>query len=352
MSPGHCSNASRQRASGTRRVIKRRQPRLVGLGQRLGGRAIVAAIGVDRAEHHVVFQNHLAVEIADIELEFVAAGGNAGETDDAVRRGAAHDVEHDRAGAGAFDHHVGLERAEIADVVGGAERANQIRFDAFAHAVEHVHFKPALHADQRRQEADWAGAGDECDARLPGRAARADPHHLLPGLGDHARRFEQDAEQFKRGIDGNQEIRLDAEVLAAVTVALLDAALGVAAVAAHVPFAGGAGRARHRVGPPHDADHQIAGFEAAAGRRFLDAAEQFMTDDQALLPRRRPAIMASDDLAVGAANAERQRAHQHCAIARRRRLDVIEPDGIGTARYDGEGAHRTTLSAPPAAALA
>ena len=31
------------------------------------------------------------------------------------------DVEHDRAGAGAFDDDVGLERAEIADVIGGAE---------------------------------------------------------------------------------------------------------------------------------------------------------------------------------------------------------------------------------------
>ena len=96
----------------------------------------------------------LAVEIADIELELVAAGGNAGETDDAVRRGAAHDVEHDRAGAGAFDHDVGLERAEIADVVGGAERAHQSGLMPSSHAVEHVHFKPALHADQRRQQAD------------------------------------------------------------------------------------------------------------------------------------------------------------------------------------------------------
>ena len=85
------------------------------------------------------------------------------------------------------------------------------------------------------------------------------------------------------GIERDQEIRLDAELLGAVAVALLDAALGIAAVAAHVPFAGGAGRARHRIGPPHDADHQIAALEAAARRRFLDAAEQFMTDDQALL---------------------------------------------------------------------
>ena len=45
----------------------------------------------------------------------------------------------------------------------------------------------------------------------------------------------------ERRIDLDHELRLDAEALGAVAVALLDAALGVAAVAAHVPFAGGAG---------------------------------------------------------------------------------------------------------------
>ena len=45
---------------------------------------------------------------------------------------------------------------------------------------------------------------------------------------------------------------------APIAVALLDAALRVAAVAAHVPFADRAVRARHGIGPPHDADDQVA----------------------------------------------------------------------------------------------
>ena len=132
-----------------------------------------------------------------------------------------------------------------------------------------MHLEPALRADERRQQSDRAGAGDERHARLPRRGAGADAHDLLPGLGDDAGRLQQHAEVLERGIERDQEIRLDAELLAAIAVALFDAAFGVLAVAAHVPFAGGASRARHRIGPSHDADDEIAALEAAAGRRLL-----------------------------------------------------------------------------------
>src|SRR6185312_5281268 len=116
--------------------------------------------------------------------------------------------------------------------------------------------------------------------------------------GDDAGRLHQHAEHAERGVELDQEIGLDAEEFRAVAVALLDATLGVLAVAAHVPDAGGAGRARHRIGPAHDTGHQIALGEARARRRLLDAAERFMTEDQPLLAGRRPAIVAPDDLAV------------------------------------------------------
>jgi hypothetical protein len=43
-----------------------------------------------------------------------------------------------------------------------------------------------------------------------------------------------------------------------------------------------------------------------------------MADNEALLARRRPAVMAGDNFAVGTADAERQRAHQYGAVAARR----------------------------------
>ena len=121
------------------------------------------------------------------------------------------------------------------------------------------------------------------------------------------------------------EIGLDAEELGAVAVALLDAAFGVEAVAAHVPLVDGARGTRNRIRPPYDADDMIAGVHAATGGRLLHAAEQFMADHQPALARRSPAIRAGDDLAVRAANTERERAHQHCAVRRRRVGNVFEP---------------------------
>ncbi len=60
---------------------------------------------------------------------------------------------------------------------------------------------------------------------------------------------------------------------------LLDPALGVAAVAAEVELAARAGRARLGVGPADDADHEVAGGEAAAGGRLEHAAERLVAED-------------------------------------------------------------------------
>ena len=73
----------------------------------------------------------------------------------------------------------------------------------------------------------------------------------------------------------------------AEAVARLDAALGVPAVLAQVPFADSAVRARHGIGPPHDARDRIAHREAAARGRLHHAPERLMPDDEAPAPRRR-----------------------------------------------------------------
>lgn len=96
-----------------------------------------------------------------------------------------------------------------------------------------------------------------------------DAHGLLPAFGDDARRLKKHTQLIERGIELDQEIRFNAKMFAAISVTLLDAAFGVLPVAAHIPLACGAGRARHGVGPPHDADNQIATHDAATGRRFL-----------------------------------------------------------------------------------
>jgi len=116
------------------------------------------------------------------------------------------------------------------------------------------------------------------------------------------------------------------------------------AVAAHVPDAGGAGRTGHRVRPAHDAGDEVTLAKATAVGRLLDATEGFVTEDQPLLAGRRPAIVASDDLAVGAADAKRQRADQHRTVAWRRLRDGLELNGIRKSRLDGKRTHAVTIS--------
>ena len=65
---------------------------------------------------------------------------------------------------------------------------------------------------------------------------------------------------------------------------LLDAPLGVAAVAAHVPLADRAIRTRFRVGAAHDACDQIARAQLAAGWSVLDARAQDTTSEPAEVP--------------------------------------------------------------------
>src|SRR6185295_4327383 len=104
-------------------------------------------------------------------------------------------------------------------------------------AIEHVHLESALCGEQRREQTDRPGAGDQRDARLPARAL-TDPVDVIPALRDHAGRLEQDAERAERRRDGDGELGLETKTIGRVAVTLLDPALGEAPVAAHVPLTG------------------------------------------------------------------------------------------------------------------
>src|ERR1700677_2909321 len=114
--------------------------------------------------------------------------------------------------------------------------------------IEDVNLEPALRAHQRRQKSDRTGAGHQQSFRLPRTRALTDPLAMIPGRGDHAGRFEQNRGLAKCRVDLDQKFRLDAKILRAKSVPLLDAALGVESVAAHIPFADSARWTRHRIG--------------------------------------------------------------------------------------------------------
>src|SRR3954469_14882596 len=105
---------------------------------------------------------------------------------------------------------------------------------------------------------------------------------MLPRLDDHACRLRQDRAEAEGGLGLHRKVGFDPETLGAETMPILDAAFGIEAIAAHIPFPGGAGRARNGIGPAHDPDNVIAAAESAFGRRLFDSPERFMPEDQAL----------------------------------------------------------------------
>ena len=243
ISPGRRSSASLQRSIGTRRVINRREPALVGVSERVHRHLVMKAIGIDRAEDRVVLEHQGAVELADVELTLVPGLRDSEQANDAGGRGSAEHVADDARHAGAFHQDVGLQTVEVgdrADVKAGAEAFRQRALRTVFVVVEHVGLESTLHAHHRRQQADRSGAGHQHGARRPHARAAPDALGMIPRLGDDAGRLEQDAESAQVGIDLDRELGLDAKVVGSKAVPVLDAALGVAAVAAHVPFAGGA----------------------------------------------------------------------------------------------------------------
>jgi hypothetical protein len=168
---------------------------------------------------------------------------------------------------------------------------------------------------------------------------------VLPGLGEHARRLEQHARGAEARIDLHQETRRGAPALGGEPVGLLDAALGVATVATHVPFAERAIQARHRVGMSHDADDHVADAEAAVRGRIHDTAERFVAEHQPLVAGASFTVSTVDQLAVGPAHADREGAHQDRALLARRLFHLAK---LQRSRLAGRDGHRLHIETDPA----
>ena len=169
--------------------------------------------------------------------------------------------------------------------------------------------------------------------------AAADPIDVIPGLGEDRRRFHQHADLIEARVELDRVVALDRPALGAVPVDLLDSALGIEAVAAHVELAVGAGSAGLWVWTPDDAHNEVALGEAASLRRLAHAAERLVTQHQSLAPGWRPAVLPGCDLAVGAADTQREPVDQQLAGAGRRLLDVHDGRRPRLQRHHGKRTH-------------
>src|SRR5215217_2726315 len=122
-----------------------------------------------------------------------------------------------------------------------------------------------MYPDQGGQQPDRARPDDQYGLGVP-EGALADGEDLLPGLGDDGRGFQQDSQDPKALVDPDRVLWFDPPALGHEAVDLLDAALGVAAVGAHVPLANGAVRAGHWVRPAHNAHDMLADRQFGGSR--------------------------------------------------------------------------------------
>ena len=163
------------------------------------------------------------------------------------------------------------------------------------------------------------------------------------------RRLGQHAQPAQRLRHRDQVLGRHDRQLGGEAVQPRDAVLGVVAGVARVGRARGA-RAAVPARPPHGRRDEVAAREAVAG--VLDAAEQLVAEDEPLLAGGRDAEPALGDLAIGPADADLERAHQHLA-ARGPRLGHLRHGGrAGHSRAGDErlhhpsgGARRTAPSA-------
>ncbi len=162
---------------------------------------------------------------------------------------------------------------------------------------------------------------------------------MVPGLGGDAGWLQKNANIAKRRSESYRELWLDAKSLGAITIAMLDAALGIKAVAAHVPFAAGARRAWNRVRPTNNADHEIAGNDPALSGRGQYTPQRLVPQDEPFPARRRGSVSARHDITIGPAHTDHQRVHEHSAVGIRGFWNIIQSRRVGHTWYDGERPH-------------
>src|ERR1700678_3445348 len=91
----------------------------------------MAAVGIYRAEHDIVLEHHVPVELASIDTERAPLRRDPGKAEHPVWRDRVHCVEDELANSGALHHDVGCAagRGYVAVVIGGADRCDKVRLE-------------------------------------------------------------------------------------------------------------------------------------------------------------------------------------------------------------------------------
>ena len=156
-------------------------------------------------------------------------------------------------------------------MIGRAEGLDQVRFSAGLHSVKDMDLEPERFGGERRQQPDRTGTRHQQNPRVPERPP-PNEHNLFQGFCDDGGRLQQHTEQAQARVQLNGVFGFDAPAFRHESVNLLDAALGVLAVAAHIPFTHRASGTGERVRATDDSHDQVALPKRTAKARVNDAA--------------------------------------------------------------------------------
>src|SRR6187551_359172 len=104
------------------------------------------AVGVDRAEHHVIVEHHSPVELPEIERD-LAMTADAEQAHHSARRRAAENPGDERGSPGAFDDHIGGKLVDVvhrASEIKRAEVADELRLRPILVMIEYIDLVVAL----------------------------------------------------------------------------------------------------------------------------------------------------------------------------------------------------------------
>src|SRR4029453_11521086 len=193
----------------------------------------------------------------------------------------------------AFDDNVRFEpdAGNAPRAIARPESADEFRLGARINLIEDVNIQAALLPEEGSEKTDRPRPGYQYIPGLP-EGALADRRDLLPGLGDDSGGLQENPEEPEKAVHLHRVLGFDPPALGHEAVDLLDAPLGVLAIAAHVPLTHRAVRARDGVWTADDPHHQIALPEPADRARVNHAAQGFVAQHKARLAARSPAVLA------------------------------------------------------------
>src|SRR6266571_2366690 len=281
----------------------------------------VFAIGIDRADHHLVPQHELQVDFIRRHFDLPVPAGHAGEHQHTILSERLHALEHDRREARCLEDEVkgptllgaSEDRQVCRRFVASAQSLDQVGVAVgFASEAKGCHLQTAQPQDKGSEQADSAGSHHCRSPWTPHPQAALNFIGLSDAFFHDGSRFEQYAHLFEPRGNLDDVLGVINIVFGQKPVAQVNATFKVSVIGSHVI---GANLVINTgTGPAHGGYHVIVGVELGdVGADRFHSSEAFVADDEEVVPLWRGTVLCGVDLFVCAIHANAQDFNQHAA---------------------------------------